>query len=63
MLDSGIDFDVISICTPNGLHAEHTLKALDRKKHVVIEKPMALNVADCEKLFSKGYRFQNIFSV
>ena len=50
MLNSALEFDVISVCTPNGLHAEHTLKVLDKKKHVVIEKPMALTVADCEKI-------------
>jgi len=64
MLDSGIEFDVISVCTPNGLHAEHTLKALDRKKHVVIEKPMALNVADCEKIIFKALQVsKHIFCV
>ena len=42
LLNSGIDFDVLSVCSPNGLHAEHTLMALNNKKHVVIEKPMAL---------------------
>ncbi len=64
MLDSGIDFDVISVCTPNGLHAEHTLKVLDRKKHVVIEKPMALNVADCEKIIFKALQVsKQIFCV
>lgn len=64
MLDSGIDFDVISVCTPNGLHAEHTLKVLDRKKHVVIEKPMALNVADCEKIIFKSLQVsKQIFCV
>ena len=54
LLNSGIDFDVLSVCTPNGLHAEHTLKALDSKKHVVIEKPMALTVADCEKIIFRA---------
>jgi predicted dehydrogenase len=54
LFSSGIDFDVLSVCTPNGLHAEHTLKGLDNKKHVVIEKPMALNVADCEKILFKA---------
>lgn len=54
LLASGIDFDVVNICTPNGLHAEHTLKALSAKKHVVIEKPMALSVADCEKVIFKA---------
>jgi predicted dehydrogenase len=54
LVNSKIDFDVVSICTPNGLHAEHCLRALDLKKHVVIEKPMALTVADCEKIIFKA---------
>ena len=36
------DFDVLNICTPNGNHAAHAIKALNAGKHVVIEKPMAL---------------------
>lgn len=54
MLEKGPECDVVCICTPNGLHAEHTLKALENKKHVVIEKPMALSVADCEKVIFKA---------
>ncbi len=54
LLNSGIDFDVLSVCSPNGLHAEHTLMALNNKKHVVIEKPMALTVADCEKIIFRA---------
>ena len=54
LINSGIDFDVLSVCSPNGLHAEHTFKALDNKKHVVIEKPMALTVADCEKIIFRS---------
>ena len=64
MLNSNLEFDVISICTPNGLHAEHTLKALDKKKHVVIEKPLALTVADCEKIIFKALQVsRQIFCV
>jgi predicted dehydrogenase len=37
------DFDVLNICTPNGLHAQHAIKALQAGKHVVIEKPMSLS--------------------
>ncbi|MCC7231774.1 MAG: Gfo/Idh/MocA family oxidoreductase [Bacteroidia bacterium] len=54
MLKSGPEADVICVCTPNGLHAEQTLKALEHKKNVVIEKPMALKVADCEKIIFKA---------
>lgn len=54
LLDSGLEFDVVNICTPNGLHAEHSIKVLDRKKDVVIEKPMALSKAECENIIFKS---------
>lgn len=54
LLASDIDFDVLCVATPNGLHGEHAMKALDKGKHVVCEKPMALTVADCEKIIFKA---------
>lgn len=54
LFDSGLDFDVLCVATPNGLHAEHALIGLENKKHVVIEKPMALTKADCEKIIFKA---------
>ena len=64
MINSSVIIDVICVCSPNGLHAEHTLKALDNKKHVVIEKPMALTVADCEKIIFKALQVsRQIFCV
>lgn len=53
-LASGIDTDVINICTPNGLHTEQALKALEHRKHVVIEKPMSLTKNDAEKVVYKA---------
>jgi UDP-N-acetyl-2-amino-2-deoxyglucuronate dehydrogenase len=54
MLGASLEIDVVNICSPNGLHATHTLAALNNKKNVVIEKPMALTVADCEQIISKA---------
>lgn len=47
---SGLDFDVVNICTPNGLHAHHSIQALEHKKHIVCEKPMGLSKAECERV-------------
>ena len=37
------DIDVIDICSPNFLHAEEAISAASSNKHVVIEKPIAMN--------------------
>lgn len=44
------ELDVIVICTPNGLHAQQAITALQSGKHVLVEKPMALHVGDCEAM-------------
>lgn len=54
LLVNGPDFDVLSIATPNGLHAVHALAGLEARKHVVIEKPMALTKADCESVIHRA---------
>jgi predicted dehydrogenase len=46
--------DVITIASPNGYHAEHALLCLEQKKHIVIEKPMALKRNDAEKIIFKA---------
>lgn len=64
LLSSNLDIDVISIATPNGYHEEHALKALDRNCHVVVEKPMALTKAGCEKVIFKAlHKHKQIFCV
>lgn len=54
LLSAGLDFDVVCVCTPNGLHAAHSCKVLDHHKHVVCEKPMALTTADAERVIFKA---------
>ena len=36
------EIDVVNICTPSGLHAEQIIKAANAKKHIIVEKPMAI---------------------
>lgn len=50
LLSSDIIFDVLCIATPNGLHEKQALLGLSSRHHVVIEKPMALTKAGCEKI-------------
>lgn len=50
------DIDVLSVCTPNGLHAEHSIKALRKGFHVLCEKPMAISVFDCDAMIKEAER-------
>lgn len=64
LFESGLDFDVANVCTPNGLHASQSLEALENRKHVVCEKPMALSKADCEKVIFKSLQMsKQVFCV
>jgi UDP-N-acetyl-2-amino-2-deoxyglucuronate dehydrogenase len=40
--DPNLKVDVISVCTPSGLHPSQTIEAAFAKKHVITEKPMAI---------------------
>lgn len=61
---SGLDVDVINIASPNGFHAEQSLKCLDAKKHIVIEKPMGLNKQEAENVIFKALHVhKHVFAV
>lgn len=62
------DIDIIYVVLPNSMHAEYVIRGFAAGKHVICEKPMALTVADCDKMIaaakkagkqlSVGYRLQ-----
>jgi len=56
MLKAADGMDVISVCTPNGLHAQHAIAALNAGFHVLCEKPMALSVYDCGEMIKAAER-------
>lgn len=64
LLNAHPEVEVVNICSPNGLHAEHSLKALEAGKHVVVEKPMSLHRQDCERIISKALqKHKQVFCV
>jgi len=64
LIKSGLAIDVISIASPNGYHEEHAIKALDLNCHIVVEKPMALTKAGCEKVIFKAlHKHKQVFCV
>ncbi|HEX9446029.1 MAG TPA: Gfo/Idh/MocA family oxidoreductase, partial [Candidatus Binatia bacterium] len=44
------EVEAVWISTPNQFHCEHVITAAERGKHAVVEKPMALSIAECEKM-------------
>jgi UDP-N-acetyl-2-amino-2-deoxyglucuronate dehydrogenase len=61
---SGLEIDVVHICTPNGLHAIQSIQALENRCHVVVEKPMGLSKAECEQVIFKALEMhRRVFAV
>lgn len=44
------ELDAVILVTPTALHAEQSILVLESGKHLFVEKPLALNVEDCEKV-------------
>ena len=50
MLAKETSIDVIAVCSPNGLHAQHAIEGLKSGFHVLCEKPMGLSVNECGEM-------------
>ncbi|NOZ21825.1 MAG: Gfo/Idh/MocA family oxidoreductase [Planctomycetes bacterium] len=50
------DVDLVSVCTPAGLHPDVTVCAAQNGKHVICEKPMALTLAECDRMIEAAQK-------
>lgn len=50
------EVDAVVISTPNHLHAEHAVAALNAGKHVLLQKPMARTAAECDAILAAHAR-------
>jgi len=55
--------DAVSVCTPNGLHAAPAIDAANAGCHVIVEKPMAMNPAECQKMIDAAKKNKKKLSV
>lgn len=64
MLAEQKQMDVVAICSPNGLHAAHSIVALKAGFHVLCEKPMAISVSDCGDMIKTAERYnRRLFAI
>ncbi|MBI4976941.1 MAG: Gfo/Idh/MocA family oxidoreductase [Spirochaetes bacterium] len=52
--------DAVSVCTPNAFHMEYTIQALEAGKHVICEKPMAMNAEQAQKMVDAAKKAKKI---
>ena len=55
--------DVLSVCTPTPTHADIAVRALEAGKHVLLEKPIALTLADAERIRTAADRSRQVLMV
>lgn len=52
------DIDAVFVTSPDFLHEEHTLAALESGKDVYLEKPMAITVEGCDRILETAFRLK-----
>jgi predicted dehydrogenase len=57
------DIDAVDVCTPNYLHMQPVLDAFGAGKHVIVEKPLAINAIEGEKMVAAGHKAGKKFQV
>ncbi|MBI5302667.1 MAG: Gfo/Idh/MocA family oxidoreductase [Chloroflexi bacterium] len=62
LLNDG-DFDLASICTPPYVHAEIAINSLNAGKHVLVEKPMATSLQECDQMLNAAQANGKLLSI
>jgi predicted dehydrogenase len=57
------DIDVVNICTPSGLHAEHGIMAIEAGKNIIVEKPIDISLKKADELIKCGRKNNKKISV
>jgi predicted dehydrogenase len=57
------DIDIVYVVLPNAMHAEYVVRAAQAGKHVICEKPMAVTVADCDKMIAACKKAGRMLSI
>lgn len=57
------EIDVVSICTPSGMHADMAVLAADAKKHVIVEKPMDITLSKADRIIEAQNRNNVVISI
>ncbi len=63
MLAACPELDAVSVCTWNSAHAECTIAALNAGKHVICEKPMAMNAAEAEEMLAAAKKNDRLLMI
>ncbi|HHN46834.1 MAG TPA: Gfo/Idh/MocA family oxidoreductase, partial [Planctomycetes bacterium] len=63
MLAEEKDMVAVSVCTPNKLHCEPTVAALNAGKHVLVEKPIAMNAKEGEKMVAAAKKNKKLLQI
>jgi UDP-N-acetyl-2-amino-2-deoxyglucuronate dehydrogenase len=55
-----VESDVVCVCTPNYVHEAHAVSALRAGRHVVVEKPMAISLLQCDRMIQASKQYKKI---
>jgi len=57
------DIDAVAVAVPNAAHAECAIRALEKGKHVLLEKPMAMSLDECDRIIDVAARANRVLQL